>query len=188
MNGASGVVYSYKDRSDSPNRILSLSCANMELCLSCLLLLLATQTFGQNILSVLATHKELTTLNSHLNGSIGLSDLLSTANNFTFLAPSNIAFEAWLGQSPSLSDDEIESTLMYHFLQGGFPTLEFSPQPQFAITHLDNGTFANVTGGQVVEVVSDSLGTPQFLSGNRTVTTISQPVREAYCLMRNVLI
>jgi uncharacterized surface protein with fasciclin (FAS1) repeats len=150
----------------------------MELSLSCLLLLLATETFGQNILSVLATHKELSTLNFYLNASTTLSDLLSTANNSTFLAPSNTAFDAWLGQSSSLSDDEIELTLMYHFLKGGFPTLDFSRQPQFAVTHLDNGTYANVTGGQVVEVVSDSLGTPQFLSGNKTATTISQPVSE----------
>lgn len=145
----------------------------MELSLSCLLLLLATQVSGQNIFSVLATHEELSTLNFHLNASTTLSKLLSTANNFTFLAPSNTAFDAWFGQG-GLPSDEIEATLMYHFLNGGFPTLDFSQQPQFAVTHLDNNTYANVTGGQVVEVVADLLGAPQFLSGNRTATTISQ--------------
>lgn len=52
-----------------------------------ILLIFAPHIFGQSLLSVLATHEELSTLNSHLITSKNLSFLLSTADNFTFLAP-----------------------------------------------------------------------------------------------------
>lgn len=137
--------------------------------------LLVKLVLAQNILSVLSTHDELSTLNFHLNASKNLSSLLSSANNFTFLAPSNAAFDAQFGQSTgNVSEEDIEAILAYHFLKGGFPTLSFSSQPNFAHTHLENGNLANVTGGQVVEMVTDSSGLPQFVSGNKTATTIAQ--------------
>lgn len=141
------------------------------------LLLFAPHIFGQGLLSVLATHEELSKLNSHLNTSKTLSFLLSTADNFTFLAPSDSAFELLDSQSTApLTEDEIDSLVLYHFLKGGFPTLSISLEPQFAISHLINTKGTNVTGGQVVEVVSDPSGNPTFLSGNKTTTTIFKAV------------
>lgn len=142
------------------------------------LLLLATHVLGSNILSVLATFDELSTLNFHLNASSTLSAALTAANNFTFVAPSNAAFDAYLisisPTTPTAAD--YEKLLSYHFLFGGWPGATFTQNSQFVPTNLTSGTLANVTGGQVVELLADSSGKPQFLSGNKSVTTIAQQV------------
>lgn len=80
------------------------------------LLIFALNTLGQAVLSVLQTHLELSTFNYYVNASSNLTNLLSSANNFTLLAPSNTAFEEWFSSqgNPSLSDDVIEETLTYH--------------------------------------------------------------------------
>jgi uncharacterized surface protein with fasciclin (FAS1) repeats len=142
------------------------------------LLIFASNTLGQAVLSVLQTHLELSTFNYYVNASSNLTNLLSTANNFTLLAPSNTAFEQWFSSqgNPSLSNDVIEATLMYHLLHGGFPTTSFSNDPQFVPSHLTNATYSNVTGGQRVELVNGPAGRPQFLSNNKTATNIQSPV------------
>ena len=142
------------------------------------LLIFASNALGQALLSVLQTHLELSTFNYYVNASTNLTNLLSTANNFTLLAPSNTAFENWFSSqgNPSLSDDVIESTLMYHLLHGGFPTTSILDEPQFVASHLTNATYSNVTDGQRVELVTGSGGQPQFISDNKTVTTIVSPV------------
>jgi uncharacterized surface protein with fasciclin (FAS1) repeats len=142
------------------------------------LLIFASNVFGQALLSVLQTHLELSTFNYYVNASTNLTNLLSSANNFTLLAPSNTAFEQWFSSqgNPSLSDDVIEATLFYHLLRGGFPTTSFTDGTQFVATHLTNTTYSNVTGGQRVELVTGTGGQPQFISDNKTVTGIISPV------------
>jgi len=142
------------------------------------LLLLVTIASGAPLIEVLQQVENLSLLNSHIANSTTLTNLLTRADNFTFLAPSNAAFNKWLGQEGSLlTEPEIEETLMYHILRGGFPTVRITATPQFAASNLPNGNLANVTGGQVVEAVADANGTPQFLSANKTITTITTPVR-----------
>jgi hypothetical protein len=142
------------------------------------LLIFASNTLGQALLSVLAKHLELSTFNYYVNASTNLTNLLSSANNFTLLAPSNTAFEQWFsGQgNPSLSDDVIEATLFYHLLHGGFPTASFTDESQFVASHLTNATYSNVTGGQRVELVTGTGGQQQLISDNKTVTGIVSPV------------
>ena len=142
------------------------------------LLIFASNALGQAILSVLATHLELSTFNYYVNASTNLTNLLSTADNFTLLAPSNTAFEQWFsGQgNPSLSNDVIEATLFYHLLHGGFPTTSFTEEPQFVASHLENATYSNVTGGQRVGLVTGTGGQQQFIADNNTITGIVSPV------------
>jgi uncharacterized surface protein with fasciclin (FAS1) repeats len=141
---------------------------------SLVLLALASQTAGQALLSVLQTKPGvLDTLKSYINSSTTLTKLLTSANNFTFLAPSNSAFQSWIATrgSVALSQNEVEATLTYHLLHGGFPTVSFSTTPEFVNSNLTNANFANVTQGQAVELIAASTGA-QFISGNKSVTSI----------------
>jgi uncharacterized surface protein with fasciclin (FAS1) repeats len=98
-------------------------------------------------------------------------------DNVTLLAPSNTAFQAWTSnQSPALSDDQMEASLMYHLVHGVFPAVSFSKRPQFAGSFLTNTSYANVTGGQRVELVSGTSGDPQIVSGNQSVSVITTMV------------
>ncbi|KAE9382004.1 FAS1 domain-containing protein [Stipitochalara longipes BDJ] len=126
---------------------------------------------SQALLSVLQQHVELSTFNHYVNSSSALTSLLSSANNITLLAPSNTAFQTWLeDQSPPLSDDQIEALLSYHVLHGVFPTVSLAPKPQFANSFLTNTSYANVTSGQRVELLSTVDGDPQIVSGNKSIS------------------
>ncbi len=144
---------------------------------SCFLVSVSS-VFGLAVLSVLKTHPELSTLNYHINQSSTFSNLLSSAENFTFLAPSNSAFDDWFSSSGTTdtTPDIIEAFLTYHLLNGGFPTISFQQEPQFVHTTLTDSSYANVTGGQVVEIMSNN-GQAQVVSGNKTVTNIDTLVR-----------
>ncbi|KUJ08476.1 FAS1 domain-containing protein [Mollisia scopiformis] len=140
-----------------------------------LILTFVEHAFGQALLSILqSTPGTLSTLNSLINSSTTAKNLLSTANNFTFLAPSNDAFKKWLAdQGPtSPSQDLIDATLSYHLVNGGFPTVLFSSKPQFVSTKLSSAAFTNVTNGQVVELFQNGKES-EFLSGSKTLSTIT---------------
>jgi hypothetical protein len=143
----------------------------------CLLLFISC-VWSQALLSVLQNHFELSTFNSYVNGSQKLTNLLSSADNVTLLAPSNTAFKAWLpNQAPNLAEDQIEALLTYPLVHGVFPSVAFSSQPQFSKTFLNNITYANVTGGQRAELLTGSSGNPEIVSGNKIVSGISTTVR-----------
>jgi Fasciclin domain len=141
------------------------------------LLLVVSQTAAQTILSVLGVQTDLSMLNSFIDSSPQISRLLSTANNFTFLAPSNTAINAWLAApgTTSLTTDEVEALISYHLLHGTFPVASFTGVPLFANSNLNNVTFENITGGQAVELLQTPSG-PSILSGNATISTISKAV------------
>jgi uncharacterized surface protein with fasciclin (FAS1) repeats len=148
----------------------------MELLFFCFWIFVS-QVQSQALLSVLQEHFELSTFNHYVNASSKLTNLLSSADNVTLLAPSNTAFETWLAsQSPALTNDQIEAFLTYHLIHGVFPTVSFSSQPQFAGSFLTNTSYANVTDGQRVEFVSGNGGDPQIVSGNKSVTGIGTAV------------
>lgn len=71
---------------------------------SCFLVFLPP-AFGQTVLSVSKRHPERSTLNYRINQSSTFLNLLSSAENFTFLAPSNSAFDDWLSSSGSNGHD-----------------------------------------------------------------------------------
>lgn len=144
------------------------------------LLLLATHSFA-SLLSLIASVDSLSTLNFHINASTTLTNLLSTGNNFTFVAPSNQAFDAFFAeQSPTTpSEADVEALLTYHILVGGWPSAMFLKDfPRFVPTQLNDPSLANVTGGQVVGLFQDASGKPMFISGNKTSTVIAQQVRQ----------
>ncbi|KAE8441548.1 hypothetical protein EG329_004856 [Mollisiaceae sp. DMI_Dod_QoI] len=138
--------------------------------------LMFEQVLGQALLSILqSTPATLSTLNSFINSSTTLKSLLSTANNFTFLAPNNDAFKNWLAEQGSTpSQDIIDATITYHLLNGGFPTVLFSSTPRIVPSNLKDPKFANVTTGQAVELLSAGKAS-EFISGSKTVSTITSP-------------
>lgn len=144
-----------------------------------LLIFVSCVLAGEAVLEVLSTYTELSSLNSILSQSTTLSKLLSEASNFTFLAPTNDALESWVGGSTTaLSGAEIEAVLTYHLLEGSYTVLDFTDEPQFVETQLTNTSYANVTGGQRVELLSSSSGSPVFVSGNQSISTIATQVSE----------
>ncbi|KUJ12199.1 FAS1 domain-containing protein [Mollisia scopiformis] len=125
------------------------------------------------LLQVLQSYSELTTLSSYVNASSNATALLANANNFTFLASSNAAIASFLSKNPNvLTADLLQATLEYSLLRGGYPTLSFSDTPQFVASNLVNSSYANVTGGQTVELLQSS-GGAETLSGNKTISTSS---------------
>jgi hypothetical protein len=156
------------------------------LCLHCLpntlfaWSLLSTQVIAQTIgiLQTLSSFTELSTLNFHINASQTISNILSTSDNITFIAPSNTAFDGFLESlSPMTpSEADIEALLTYHLLSGSWPAAAFTTQPQFVPTFLNDPAHANVTDGQVVELLEDANGKSTFISGNKTISPIIKQV------------
>ncbi|EDU46006.1 beta-ig-h3 fasciclin [Pyrenophora tritici-repentis] len=101
---------------------------------------------------------------------------LSSLQNITLLAPSNAAFakvnNATLGAltaNPGL----LSALLTYHVLNGTFASTAITEDSVFVPTLLTNTSYANVTGGQRVEVEEED-DKVVFYSGlgmNSTVTT-----------------
>ena len=151
----------------------------MELLLCCILSLVTHVSGQQSLMKVLSSNLDLTTLYHYVNASASLTDLFLSLNNVTLLAPSNAAFTGLLESrsGKALSNAELEELLRYHILDENFTTKSWSSTPQFVPTFLKDPKYTNVTGGQVVELVSDSQGNPQILSWNKTVSTIITQVR-----------
>ncbi|KAL3424180.1 Fasciclin-like arabinogalactan protein-like protein 7 [Phlyctema vagabunda] len=125
-----------------------------------------------SLLGVLQSYPELSSLYSYVNASANSTGLLATANNFTFLAPSNAAIKSFINQNPdTLTPSLFDATVEYSLLQGGYPSLSFTDTPIFVPSYLANGSFTNVTGGQAVELVSGSDGVLETITGNRSVST-----------------
>jgi len=123
------------------------------------------------LLGVLQSQPDLSTFYSYVNASTNGSSLLGNANNFTLIAPSNNAIAALLASDPTaLSKDVIDATLQYSLLDGGYPSLSFTNSSQFVTTNLNNATYANVTGGQRIELLLGPDGVPQVVSGNNSIS------------------
>lgn len=131
-----------------------------------------------NLINVLQNTAGLSTLYSYVNASSNITRLLSSANDFTFLAPSNDAIATFIKHNPNtLTGDLLLANLQYSLLQGVFPSLSFTNTSQFVPTHLTNATYTNVTGGQTVELLSGG-GVPQVITGNKTVSSFSSTVSQ----------
>jgi len=129
------------------------------------------------LLQVLQTYPQLSSLNVLVNSSANATALLANSNNFTFLAPSNDAISKFTNENPGvLNGTQLFPNIQYGLLQGGYPTLSITKTPQFIHSNLSNPNYANVTGGQVVELVLGSDGTPEFITGNGSISTTTTPV------------
>ena len=140
----------------------------------------ATSVNAITLLQVLQTYPQLSSLSAYINSSSTSITLLSTANNFTFLAPSNTAISKYLTQNPNvLTPDLLAATLQYSLLKGGYPSLSFTDTPNFVQSYLTNASYANVTGGQRVELLSTASvgGLAEMVTGNKTITSSPTAVR-----------
>lgn len=107
-------------------------------------------------------------------------DSLSNANNITVLAPDNNAFNEYLNDSQvqdmvMMDPGLVQAVLQYHVLNGTYYADNITDTPTFVPTLLDNSTYENVTGGQVVEAVSND-GNVSFYSALRQVSYVTQAV------------
>ena len=138
---------------------------------------LATGGSAITLIDVLSSYPELSALHSWANASSNVTSLLASANNFTFLAATNDAVGKYLSRFPNnLTEDVLEATFQYSLLRGGFPSLSFTNTSQFVATNLVNARYANVTGGQAVELVLGAGGNPQVVTGNRSIATSTSAV------------
>lgn len=135
-----------------------------------------TTICAQTLVSSLETRPELVLFNDYIQSIPTLLNTLTNITNYTLLAPSDTAMTRWLNEtSPSPTQDEIEATLNYHILHGGYSLGSFSTVPQFASSYLSNSSFTNVTGGAVVELVEDG-GNPVVVSALRVQSSITKGV------------
>lgn len=137
----------------------------------------ANSTAG-NLTSVLAGNQNLSALVTLLQASPDIANALGGAQNITLLAPSNDAISA-LNSSGILSsggqEGLIQALLNYHVLVGVFNSSSITETPAFPATLLNDTAYANVTGGQVVEVrVEDDEVTA--ISGFKNNVTVTEAV------------
>ncbi|KAG9234229.1 putative Periostin [Amylocarpus encephaloides] len=112
---------------------------------------------AQSLAEVFANHTAQLSSLDGLLGNTSLLTALSSASNLTILAPSNDALSAFLasprGMAAGNDTEAIVALLQYHVLNGTHHAYNFTARPQFIPTMLMNSTYANVTGGQSVEVI-----------------------------------
>ncbi|CAK7232272.1 hypothetical protein SEUCBS140593_008205 [Sporothrix eucalyptigena] len=126
-----------------------------------------------------AQNSSLSTLNSLLASNPDIVKVLDNASNITVLAPSNDALSKFLANPSNtaavVSDPSlINALLSYHVINGTWYNTSFTNTSVFLPTWLSNSSYANVTGGQVVEAALDN-NNVTFWSALKQNTTISTP-------------
>jgi uncharacterized surface protein with fasciclin (FAS1) repeats len=124
-----------------------------------LLASMAAVVAAQDLSSTLSMYPSLSNLTTYLKLYPEILSNLNSLSNFTLLAPSNMAFQQALNSSTGAaftSNDQntISALLSYHVVNGSYDN--FSTIPEFCPTALLPGNYANVSGGQVVEIISSS--------------------------------
>jgi uncharacterized surface protein with fasciclin (FAS1) repeats len=137
----------------------------------------ANSTAG-NLTTVLAGNENLSALVTLLQASPDIAIALGGAQNITLLAPSNDAIGA-LNSSGILSsggqEGLIQALLNYHVLVGVFNSSSITETPAFPATLLNDTAYANVTGGQVVEVRAEDDGV-EVISGFKNSVNVTEAV------------
>lgn len=144
------------------------------------LVALAAAVSGQSLTSVLANNTELSQLNSVVGSLPQIASTLGSAQNITILAPSNAAFARLLNSSAGAAvaandTSAIQALLMYHVLNGTYNASAVSSTAAFIPTMLSDSTYSNVTGGQVVQAVTQGENVV-FFSGLLQNSTVTQAV------------
>ncbi|KAF5018991.1 hypothetical protein F66182_9009 [Fusarium sp. NRRL 66182] len=125
-----------------------------------------------------AENSTLSSLNGILRTQPSLLQSLARLRNVTILAPSNDAIEELLADEGIASQIEndpgtLAAILQYHVLNGTYYASNITDAPVFVRTALTNSTYANVTGGQVVEALAQN-ETVSFYSGFREQSNVTQ--------------
>lgn len=141
---------------------------------------LAAKAYAQNLTAVLTSSPDLSNLTSIISANPALLSALSGASNITILAPSNQAFAALQNSSAAslLTNNDptaITALLQYHVLKGTYPASAIKNTPAFIPTLLNATQFTNVTGGQVVEAITQG-NSVEIYSGLLSKSTVTKPV------------
>ncbi|KAK7993519.1 hypothetical protein PG989_006900 [Apiospora arundinis] len=131
----------------------------MQLKQSTLSLALASAVTAQSLTDALnSQNASLSVLNGLLQANPNILTALNNAQNVTLLAPNNDALNGVINGSVNTYGGKVTDSswvanlLNYHVLQGAFPSSAFTDKPMFPHTLLNNQSYTNVTGGQVVQV------------------------------------
>ncbi|KAI9893336.1 MAG: hypothetical protein M1814_000466 [Vezdaea aestivalis] len=125
--------------------------------------------------ALLAATPQLSNLTTFVTQFPALAAQLSNATNITILAPSNAAFAKLLagGGASALADTTlVQSLLSYHVLAGTYRAAAITNSSAFVPTLLTNPRYANVTGGQRVEVKKVG-STVEIISGLKSVSNVT---------------
>jgi uncharacterized surface protein with fasciclin (FAS1) repeats len=129
----------------------------------------------QSLSDLLSKTKDLSLLTTYVTMYPDLVQQLDSASNITVLAPSNDAFKALLkslgGKTPS--KDDVQALLTYHVLSGTVKAADITDTPAFVPTLLEDKSYTNVTGGQVVEAVTDG-NDVKIVTGLLQSSTVTQ--------------
>ena len=148
---------------------------------------LTSTTFAQNTIPTLTqlldSQTNLTNFTNFLTtyGS-NIYANLSDQQNITVFAPSDLAFSKIPSQvlGPAFATnntDLLRALIQYHVLPGLYPTSSLNGSFQFPATLLNNQTYSNVTGGQVVALVQQSGNLSVAVSGLGSRSTLTTTVR-----------
>ncbi|KAI6779338.1 uncharacterized protein J7T54_000436 [Emericellopsis cladophorae] len=147
--------------------------------------LVAAAAAQSDLVSVLESQDDLSTLFSVLQGFPDLVETLSSASNITIFAPTNEAFESVpedsaIGQAIANNDTTaIAALLTNHVYQGQYPAEAVMETPVWIQSLLDDSyemdgmPFSNFTGGQYSGVVLDG-DDVVVISGDLTLSTVTE--------------
>merc|ERR1711975_106931 len=147
--------------------------------------LVAAAAAQSDLVSVLESQDDLSTLYSVLQNFPDLVETLSSASNITIFAPTNEAFESVpedsaIGQAIANNDETaIAALLTNHVYQGQYPAEAVSETPVWIQSLLDDSyemdgmPFSNFTGGQYTGVVVDG-DNVVVISGDLTLSTVTE--------------
>lgn len=145
-----------------------------------------------DIVALLQSQPDLSTLLELVSLVDGLADTLASSSNITIVAPTNQAFanvprDIPEGEAIEYRNDTIAigALLANHVFKGVYPSNVISDVPTFAQTLLDisytneRQPFSNFTGGAYNGLVKNGKDVC-IISGEQTVSTVTEAVRICY--------
>lgn len=142
---------------------------------------LLAQQASKDLTELLDSEKNLSEFKTLLTSYGDIYANLSFQQEVTVLVPNNDAFNKipYSSLGPAFKanqSDIIRSVLQYHILPGLHPSGSYNGTFSFDKTWLENSTYTNVTGGQVIGGVRQSGDVNIITSGMGSRSTIVQTV------------
>ncbi|KAI1767950.1 FAS1 domain-containing protein [Hypoxylon sp. FL1150] len=144
---------------------------------SILSLALASVASAQNasLTDAIGSQGTLSSLAAILGSNSAIMNALNNMQNVTILAPSNDALNSLNSDNIGMLTNSayLQALLSYHVLNGTYYNTTFTNESMFIPTALTNKTYANVTGGQVVEaqLYNNNVTFFSALKENATIVT-----------------
>ena len=136
----------------------------------------------QNLTQLLNSQTNLTNFTNFLTTyGADIYANLSTQQNITVFAPSDLAFSKIESQvlGPAFTTnntDLLRALIQYHVVPGTYASSTFNGSFQFPPTLLNNRTYTNVTGGQVLALVQQAGNTSVAVTGLGSRSTLTTTV------------